>query len=347
MVLIVSYTMLIPVHALLLKEEWDMLVCDEAHCLKHESSKRTKLAIQFSKRVPRLLLLSGTPALRNIEYYTLLRMLDHVTFQYLFHYQTQRKPSLQQFYYAERYCAPEKVHVVGSRQVWSFKQNARTDELKLLLAKYMIVLKTKDVLQLPPYTEEQIMVATASEHRKKYFTTQLAKVETIRETRGSLFADALFMQLVRDTMRLKIQPVCEYLESVLVDSTDQCIVFAYHREMLDSLHLMLSAKNVSHIQIDGSVCAKDRARYMEQMERGEVRVGLLSLSTCSTGLNFTFCHWMITAELCFHADLHMQSEFRCYRHGQLFPVLHQTLLMDSTTDHAVLGSIRSKKTYNK
>ena len=170
-------------------------------------------------------------------------------------------------------------------------------------------------------------------------------MELYKETKGKLPANVLFMSLVRDTMRLKTKHVCEYLHDTLEHSTDQCIIFAYHHELLTSIKHMLEKLHISHVQIDGSVNMAERSKRLRQMETGDARVGVLSLATCSTGLNFIFCHWMITAELCFNAELHIQSEFRCYRNGQHLPVLHQTLVMNETTDQIVLASLVSKKRY--
>jgi SWI/SNF-related matrix-associated actin-dependent regulator 1 of chromatin subfamily A len=344
-IVIISYTLLPKVLTTLTQHHWDMLICDEAHYLKHMKSQRTMVVHQLATRIERLLLLSGTPAQTNEQYWSLLKLLEPESFV-LFHTYTRHPPSKQKFYFADRYCMVEQIHVAHGRTAFIFKTNAREEELRFLLSNWNIRMKAIDVLQLPPLTRERVVVGTASETKQKWFAKKLTLVESIRESKGKLYADAAFMELVRETMRIKQFHVCDYLKTMLYENTEQCIIFTYHRDMSEAIVTTLVGMNLTYIQIDGTVPMHVRKDRLAQMESGEAQVAVLSLGACSTGLNLMFCNWCIYAEMSFHSEKHVQADYRCWRYGQTRPVTIQSLIMLGTTDVIVERVLQSKIKFN-
>ena len=70
------------------------VVADEAHYLKTEGSKRSKMFGRIVRNCPRVLLMTGTPAHRNVDLFNLLKILDpeHFSAQTNFHDVLSRPP---------------------------------------------------------------------------------------------------------------------------------------------------------------------------------------------------------------------------------------------------------------
>ena len=59
----------------ILNSNFDLVIIDEAHAIKNTTSKRTKLVMDFVKKIKRVWLLTGTPvANRPIDFYNLLKI---------------------------------------------------------------------------------------------------------------------------------------------------------------------------------------------------------------------------------------------------------------------------------
>lgn len=109
----------------------NFIICDESHYLKTGRSKRSKFIIPLVQRVPRLLMLSGTPApSRPVELFSQISAVDPGLF-----------PDYVSF--AKRYC---DAHV-GSRRSgwkgWNVKGSSRTKELYEILNESCLIRRKK------------------------------------------------------------------------------------------------------------------------------------------------------------------------------------------------------------
>ena len=341
-IVLVSYSLLVSVQTWLLEQTWGYLICDEAHYIKHATSARSKHVQQLSKHISRVLLLTGTPAQRNEEYWHLLKILDPVSFQY-FHAPLFKKKNT--FYFADRYTIPERVHASHGRYVYTFKQNTRVEELQFVLRAFMIKMKTSDILDLPPLLRERIVIGEASETKRKWFALKLSEVETVKDTKGKLYADAALMRLTQETVRLKKKLVCDYLLEVICNRK-KVILFTFHHEMAQAIMDALDGcvVKIPYIHIDGKTSMTTRDTNITLFQK-QINVAILSTGTCATGLNLQFCNWCIHTELSFHSEQHLQADFRCWRLGQKNTVVIQSLFMEGTTDLLMEQSLRSKANF--
>lgn len=346
-IFIVSYSLLGSVENILIKEKWHWVVADEAHYVKSVKAKRSKIFSRIAKQaLERVLLLSGTPAETHFDLYNLLKILDGRKFKFFHHYDTRRynaAPSVSKFYYGERYCRPVLQHAVGGRQVYTFKQSCRLKELQHLVSPYMLTMRKNEVLDLPPLQRELVTVSECGSKLKTEFSSDLDKVETLRETKGSLFADSLLMELVRKTMRVKINDVCSYVRTILESYPEKFIVFFHHSELRVKLEELMVAQKQHYICVYGATPQAVRTDNFQRFQHDPgCRVALLSIQACGTGLNFQFVSLVLFAELLFNSALHSQSEARAHRMGQSKSVLCQYLVMKHSTDDLVWRSISRK-----
>lgn len=346
----------------------DMLVCDETHYCKNSKSQRAKAVLKLRKRSRRVALLTATPCSNHASLYNLLRILDPVTFRYFHHNQTKRAfsaESVSKFYFAERYTMPEVVHVIGGREQLVFKRNRRAEELRALCSRYITRVNKNHVLNLPDFVREKVVIHTLSKAKQKKLDASLAAAAVLADTKGKLPANALLMQLLRDTVADKCPHVWRHLtmamETLAIKNEDDdeksdgrhqnIIVFSHHRVMAEYLHAKLNDMGRKHILINGDTKKSLRDDLLNTFATcPDTNVALLSLGVASTGLNLTMARHVLCAELTFSAGIHVQAESRTHRIGATDTVTYQYLVVgghgpkDLTTDDIVYGSLSRKAT---
>ena len=316
------------------------IVADEAHYLKHEGSQRSRMFMRLLVSQPNILLLTGTPAQRNMDLFHLLKILypEHMT--HFFHYNHPKVP--ETLYFADRYTVPTPVWVGGARHGFKFTTNRNSEELALLSERFVLRMKKSDVVQLPDLTTAAVVVGTAAD--PTYFTRRWYDIEDVRTRSGNRKADVELLALCRETAHAKLPLVVAYLHAwIHAHANDKVIVF-YHHQEIGTLLVRALGTTTGHIRIDGKTPMKTRVRLLQTFRTDETcRVGVLSMCATSTGLNLQFCTKILFSELTFLSVHHTQAEARIHRIGQERPVSVDYLLMEGTTDMLLWASLQSKR----
>lgn len=313
---IISYTQAVNLIEGLSLCKFGVVLCDECHYLKSSTSKRTKLLLPILQRAARLVMISGTPATsRPLELYPILRALDKSLY-----------PSFQ--VYGNRYCNGRKVGLY-----FDYKGCSNAVELSVVLEKaFMIRRVKKDVLgQLPAKFRRQILLDAGVEPRN------IRREIVLGEN-----PDVQMIQEYKLASLIKKEPVMKYLEGV-IDKGVKCLVFAHHKEMLDALEEFCVKKQIRFVRIDGSTISGKRQALVDQFQDDEgVRVAVLSITACSTGLTLTAGKAVIFAELYWNPGTMLQAEDRIHRIGQQDSVDIHYLVAKNTIDEMVWPKIVDK-----
>jgi SNF2 family DNA or RNA helicase len=317
------------------------IVADEAHYLKHESSQRSKCFTKLLKRIPKTLLLTGTPAQRNVELFHLLKLLDPSHFKHFFHH--GHRKVVNQLYFAERYSVPQQVWIGGAKHGFKFTKNQNGEELALICERYMLRMKKEKVVDLPTLTKSAVSLGTVED--PKYFEGKWKEIETIREVKGNRMADVELLALCRETAQRKIPLLTPWINDwIQSHPTEKLIVFYHHQIIGQQLFDLMDLPPVGKIRIDGKTTMKKRVEYIRSFrDDPSCRVGIFSMCATSTGLNLQFCTKIMFAELTFLSTHHSQAEARIHRIGQDRPVSVDYLLLDGTTDTLLWQSLLSKR----
>jgi len=140
---IISYSMASKLTALIEKMRYSVMIADEAHYLKSQSTNRSKNLVPMMAKVKRILLLTGTPMLgRPNELYNLVKILRPDVFSKFVDY-------------GVRYCAPRECPYGID---WSGSANRR--ELHLMLEKSLMIrrLKSEVLMELPAKRRQKVIV---------------------------------------------------------------------------------------------------------------------------------------------------------------------------------------------
>eukprot|EP00957_Ditylum_brightwellii_P178489 13596687-Ditylum_brightwellii.AAC.1 len=265
------------------------------------------------QKANRLILLSGTPALaRPVELWSQLNCLDADLFG-------------SYTAYTKQFCNARR-----GRFGWDVTGLSNADELHEKLKTIMVRRLKSDVLsELPPKQRSIVPVKIDTEHGKSC-RELMEDMQSARQSVDELVgADAyganfearrLLMQAYQSSGIGKAKSVSEFVLDWLAGSTTQkVLVFAHHKEVMDTLEAAISKKlkGVGHIRIDGAVPPAERAMRVRKFQtNGRIRVALLSVTAAGVGLTLTAATSVIFAELHWTPGVLAQAEDRCHRIGQ-------------------------------
>lgn len=322
------------------------IVYDECHYMKNHTSNRSKICVRQANKASFVLMLSGTPGAKALNFFPQLKAILPGIFGSFFHYNKQTT-SPKRFFFAERYCQPEKVFLGGGRQTgWKFNGSERTWEMNAVMGMVSSRVRKDDVLDLPPKTRLKYEISTLSAGEREEWKKLLDKLTETREKKGSRKADFDLMSLVRKVSDMKVGRIASTLEWVCDDRRpdDKVILFFHHQAMKSEIERVLSKKKKDFVTIDGSVPPKKRQAIIDRFQdtKSNVDFACLSLMACSTGLNIQASNCVIITELLFNVELLMQAEDRAHRAGQKREVEITYLTIGGTSDDLIFRSIQKK-----
>lgn len=306
---LISYNQATTLSDVLRRRNFNVVICDECHSLKHMKSKRTTLLLPLLQQSARLIMISGTPAeSRPMELFSILRALDRTVF-----------PSVAA--YGARYCG---ARLIGT--IYDYSGSTNASELAIVLEKAFMIrrMKAAVITGLPTKRRSQFFITTPS-------TAVLSEDE------------ALMLAFAR-AAELKKEKVLEHVGSLL-ERNIKMIVFAHHQVMLDALQEFCDSRACPCIRIDGSTSLARRRTAVEAFQSNSgVRVAILSIRACSTGLTLTAATTTVFAELFWNPGTLLQAEDRIHRIGQTAEVDIHYLLAKNTVDERVWPHILKKMT---
>ncbi len=345
----------------IMDRDWDCLICDEAHYLKNQKAKRTRMVLgvppkkdkatrKWGPRTPgiidkvkqRAMLLTGTPILnRPIELFPLINALDPRQWGKFFPF-------------AKRYC-----NATQNRYGWDFTGSANSEELQARLRTSVMVRRLKkDVLkELPPKRRQVVVLPTngATKVVKAEQTAFKAREERLEELRAELAlahasgdenaykaavealqkgASLAFeeMSAIRKEVAIaKVPAVIEHLHEMQAAGIDKIIVFAHHHEVLDKLKYEFQGESCG---FDGRTpdVMKRQAAVDAFQEKDEMRLFIGGIKAAGVGITLTAASHVVFAELDWTPAWVSQCEDRAHRISQLNSVLIQHLVLDGSLD---------------
>jgi SNF2 family DNA or RNA helicase len=206
-------------------EEYDLVICDEAHYLKNSGSKRTKLVRKMFNSVPKKILLSGT-AIKNRteELFSLLNFIDPKEWDN-FHS------------FGVRYCAGYE-----SNFGWDFKGASNLEELFQRISPYFLRRLKSDVLKsLPPKTFTVLPLSLNEKQQKEYnklergvieVVNNIGEVEEVEE--NGLFISSL-VKLRQFTSKIKREESVDFLQNC-IESKQKIVVFCNFIETAEFIY---------------------------------------------------------------------------------------------------------------
>ncbi len=351
--IIVSYSLLCNILPILKKcklMQYDILIGDESHFVKHQKPKRSKIFNQLSKLAKRTIQLSATIANKPATMWNLLRLCNEDIFEKYHTVFTPKtmnvpKPTPKEFRFAERYIVIKVIHIAGGALQYEYKIPKRLAELHALTQPFVLRRELNDVVDLPPLIKQTKSIGSLPKKLIKKFKDSFKKMDDIKDTKGKLASNVIFMDLMQETSKAREEPALAYLLDLIESYHDKILVFFAYKHFGDFLEEGLNAKKIPNIKVHSDVLEKNRDSLYESFKnpKSNVQIGLISIGCGGFGLNF------ICSSLCVYADYNFdvvaltQSEGRCRRIGQTKKVILQFLQLTDSTDEIVLKAIQSQQ----
>ena len=327
---IINYDIVSAWKEVLVNHKFDLLVLDEAHYLKNPTAKRTKAIKFLSKKIKKIIPLTGTPAVnRPIELYNAISLVSPTLF-----------PSY--FQYAHRYC---NAHHNGFG--WDFSGSCREDELHTKLANIMIRRKKEDVLEELP-DKRYSYIPFKLNKNCEYYKADKDFLNWIKETKGNkavkTVSQAIFLTKITYLRKLAVEAVLEdsiaWIKDFL-ETGEKIIVFAIHKDIISILQNEFKKKCVV---VDGSTSLPNRQKAVTDFQnKKKITVFIGNIQAAGVGITLTAASTVVFLELPWTPGELEQASDRCHRIGQKNAVNIYYLLGQDTIEEKLAQVIDSKR----
>jgi superfamily II DNA or RNA helicase len=316
----------------LLRQEWHIVILDEAQAIKNPAAKATLTACRLTAR--HRLCLTGTPVQNHLgdlwsQFAFLMPGLlgDSKRFARVFRTPIERKGD-------------------------TARQALLARRLKPFILRRG---KSEVAAELPEKTLMTCRIELAGEQRDLYETVRLAMHEKVRAAvaeRGFarshiIILDALLKlrqvccdpRLVKlgAARRVAVSGKLAYLKEMLpelVEEGRRILLFSQFTSMLDLIEAELDALGIPYVDLRGDTV--DREAPVARFQRGEVPVFCLSLKAGGTGLNLTAADTVIHYDPWWNPAVEAQATDRAHRIGQDKPVFVYKLIAEGTIEQRML-----------
>jgi SNF2 family DNA or RNA helicase len=337
--ILTTYPLLVHDKDILLKQNFYLLILDEAQFIKNSKSQSTQIALQI-KAVHRLCL-TGTPMENHLgELWSLFHFLmpgllgEQEKFNRLF-----RKP-IEKLQNEER-----RKHL-----------NRRIAPFLLRRAKNEVVKELPDKIEIIRHVElegaQRDLYETIRMTMQKKVRQEIAKLGLARSHIIILDALLKLRQVCCDPRLLKIATTKKQQEksaklellldliSELLEEGRRILVFSQFTEMLKLIENELNKKNVSYVKLTGQT--KDRETPVQQFQAGKAPLFLISLKAGGTGLNLTTADTVIHYDPWWNPAVENQATDRAHRIGQQKTVFVYKFVSTGTVEEKILDMQKRK-----
>ncbi|XP_037014775.2 chromodomain-helicase-DNA-binding protein 1-like isoform X1 [Artibeus jamaicensis] len=339
-VLLTTYEICLKDTSFLKSFHWSILVVDEAHRLKNQSSLLHKTLSEFS--VVFNLLLTGTPIQNSLqELYSLLSFVEPDAFS---------KEQIEDF--VQRYQDIEK-------------ESESASELHKLLQPFLLRRVKADVATELPKKTEVVIYHGMSALQKKYYKAILMKDLDAFENE---MAKKVKLQNVLSQLRKcvdhpylfdGVEPEPFEIGEHLIEASgklhllDKLLAHLYSRghrvllfsqmtQMLDILQDYMDYRGYSYERVDGSVRGEERYLAIKNFVQQPIFIFLLSTRAGGVGMNLMAADTVIFVDSDFNPQNDLQAASRAHRIGQNKSVKVIRLIGRDTVEEIICRKATSK-----
>ena len=334
-VILTTYGLFVTEAELLCNKKWNTVCLDEAHVIKNRQTKTSSsvMKLQAAHRI----ILTGTPVQNHLgELWNLFQFAN---------------PGLlgshDQFH--EKYIVPIELQ----------DNKERSRQLKRIVSPFMLRRTKQEVIEeLPDKTEINIPVELSSD--------ELAVYEAIRRRAKQLLEDeqasnGLSVNTLAEITRLrqascsaqlveknwtgecsKINVLSDLLQEI-VGGGNAVLVFSQFTSFLAMVREKLDRQQQPYLYLDGSVPVSQRDQLVQQFQRGQCPVFLISLKAGGLGLNLTGANYVIHLDPWWNPAIEQQATDRAYRIGQRQNVTVYHLISQHTIEDKILRLHQTKR----
>ena len=332
-IVLVSYSIMTKELASLAKvmPNLQALVADEYKFIKSSESKAFKTFQKFAYKVKYLVLMNGTPVVKNpADLFPLIQLINPNIY-------VTKKNFLSK-------------HAVYSRDVAGFPMIVNwknLDILNKLVNMFCRRLLKKDVLDLP---EKQLILKQFSldeKHQKKlkefwdFGFLEFENEEMIFAQASALLHKVRQALIDPSIIGLDLKSAYFDMLDLVLDEIDneQFIIFCHYHSTSKLLEDYFTDRKISYGVVDGQVSAKNKELAISQFKSKLTTALLGNAKSMGVGLDLQHCRNVIYFELDYEVDNIWQGMDRVHRPGQLLSPRIFMLIAEKTPAVALLKSV--------
>lgn len=312
-----------PHRSIILEQEYDLLLVDEAHKLKNKDTQNYQFIQSLSKKY--CLLLTATPIQNKLN--------D------LFNLVTLLKPGL-----------------LGDQESFLKKFDKPSVELdhqlKRLIQRVMIRNLRQDTILTTTKRDVENISIQFSEPEKQFYkklesapiarqsATKILHLREFCSSREALFTtlvksdDKVARDLADDLNNLPHHAKALRLIELIKSINDKCIVFTEYRSTQLYLQWLLHENGISSVLFRGGF-KPSKKDWMKQLFKDQAQV-LIATEAGGEGINLQFCHHLINYDLPWNPMRIEQRIGRIHRFGQKNDVqIYNFTIADTVEDHVL------------
>lgn len=318
------------------KIDFDHCILDEAQYIKNANSQNAKAVKEIKARIK--FALSGTPIENSLM--EIWSIFDFIMPGYLY---DERRFSVR-FYKRMR------------------EEPVILEELNRLIKPFILRRRKKDVLvELPSKIEKTLMVTLDEKQKEIYSTYAKHAVELIKnKVKDDEFQNSK-IEILSYIMKLrqlcldpsvvmknysggngKLEALVELLQHS-IEEGHKVLVFSQFTSVLKNIGKRISIENITYCYLDGAIPSEKRMSLIEQFDRGEADVFLISLKAGGTGLNLTSADIVIHYDPWWNPAVEEQATDRAHRIGQENVVEVIKMISKDTIEEKITALQEEKK----
>lgn len=307
---------------------WDLIVIDEGHALKHHSSARSRAIKSLRGRFK--MALTGTPMdgrleeLHSLMQFVAPGLLCSKTRFFQKHVETD---------FWGRVTGYKKVGEVTQKIQPFFLRRLKQDVLKDLPDKVY----ENRIITLTP--EEMRIYKQLAENGHKATEDASAMVAIIR---CKQFCNYPSMVDSNCKSNSKMEAFKEVVDEVVVQNGNKILVFTQYKTMLDIIDSELLNMGIKFLRIDGDTPKQSRADMQERFNKDKTIDAMIGTDAMSTGLNFQAANTVLHFDSFWSPSVMDQRTDRCHRIGQKSVVTSFSFICKDTIEERIQGILYSK-----
>jgi len=307
---IINYDGVCTVESELTDAGFDLIIMDEANCVKNAQARRSKAIKRLIGPDTRVWLMTGTPAAQSPEdAYGLAKLVSPERVPKFFgSWRDMVMQRLTQFKWVPKPSARDTVFNALQPAIRHTKEECldlpdvvyvdRNVPLTKQQEKYYKVLK-----------EQMIALAAGEEITAVNAASMLNKL--LQLSTGAVYSDT------RDVVEFDVSPRLEALADVIEESSHKVIVFAPFRHTIQLLERDLQARGYATASIHGDVSAGKRTEIFSSFQYQEdPRVIIIQPQAASHGVTLTAASTVVWFGPTTSLDTYLQANARAHRKGQ-------------------------------
>jgi len=290
-------------------ENFDIIICDEAHKVKDHKSKRGAIVGELSKNpeTKRMWLLTGTPvANRPKDFFNLLKLI--------------KSPLADNYpFYIKRYCDGKTIYkktANGSRKILIANGDSNLGELSIKSRNYVMRRLKTDVLDMPDkiITPVHHELTKPQESEYEYLWEEYLEERRAKKKRGTPDKDLVEVILLRKFIAQSAIPHTIEMVEDAIEENQKVVIFTTFNEEQNELAEHFGKKCVRH---NGSMSATEKQKSVDRFQNNAgVKVFIGNIISAGVGITLTEGTVVVFNSFDWVPGNNEQAEDRCYRIGQ-------------------------------